>query len=537
MYAGTKGGLTIISPPSLSQEKKWGFESLGSEQGFSKVTGSWESDMITNDGRFLWGDAGITSLGDNKPFTPSPGTVVAGINIFNRHQYFSNQPWSSLNEKDTLHENNPDTFYVKGQLPSNIEFLKQNNIQYDSVSGPYNMPVNLSLPHYQNYLQFHFAQVHGDEQDTTWYQYILEGINKKWTRTSNPYSESYLSLNPGDYTFKVSSLYKGTWNKPIEFKFTIMPPWWQTWWAYTLFALGTLVIIGLIVHYRSRMLKAENILLEKKVAQRTNELKKSLEELKTTQVQLIQSEKMASLGELTAGIAHEIQNPLNFVNNFSEVNNELIEELENELKNNNTNEAILIAKDIKENEQKINHHGKRADAIVKSMLQHSRASTGTKESTDINALCDEYLRLSYHGLRAKDKTFNADFKTDFDQSIGKINIIPQDIGRVLLNLYNNAFYAVNEKKKQQGENYESVVTVNTKKINDKVEIRVTDNGNGIPQKVIDKIFQPFFTTKPTGLGTGLGLSLSYDIIKAHGGEIKVESKEGKGSEFVILLPA
>jgi len=252
---------------------------------------------------------------------------------------------------------------------------------------------------------------------------------------------------------------------------------------------------------------------------------------------------MASLGELTAGIAHEIQNPLNFVNNFSEVNTELIEELKTELLANNKEEALLIADDIKDNEQKIIHHGKRADSIVKGMLQHSRASTGKKDLTDINALVDECIRLSYHGMRAKDKGFNAAIKMDFDESlsadeagIGKINIVPQDISRVLINLLNNAFYAVDEKKRQMNGMYEPAVSVCTKKLDGKVEIQVKDNGNGIPQNIVDKIFQPFFTTKPTGQGTGLGLSLSYDIIKAHRGEIKVESKEGEGSEFIIQLP-
>ncbi len=261
-----------------------------------------------------------------------------------------------------------------------------------------------------------------------------------------------------------------------------------------------------------------------------------MKELKATQAQLIQSEKMASLGELTAGIAHEIQNPLNFVNNFSEVNKEMIDELQAELKSGNTEEAIVISNDIKDNEEKINHHGKRADTIVKGMLQHSRANTGKKEPTDINALADEYLRLSYHGLRAKDKNFNADFKTDFDESIGKIHVVPQDVGRVLLNLFNNSFYAVNEKKKLSEISYKPSVSVQTKRLNDKVEIIVSDNGNGIPKHIVDKIFQPFFTTKPTGQGTGLGLSLSYDIIKAHGGELRVQSKEGEGAEFIIKLP-
>ena len=264
-------------------------------------------------------------------------------------------------------------------------------------------------------------------------------------------------------------------------------------------------------------------------------------ELTSTQSQLIQSEKMASLGELTAGIAHEIQNPLNFVNNFSEVNAELIDELNQELDKGNFEEAIAIAKDIKENEEKIKHHGKRAEGIVKGMLQHSRSSSGLKEPTNINALADEYLRLAYHGLRAKDKSFNAKMETDFDESIGSIKVVSQDIGRVILNLITNAFYAVTEKKKAStgsadNNSYEPTVSVSTKKSDDKVLISVKDNGNGIPQKVLDKIFQPFFTTKPTGQGTGLGLSLSYDIVKAHGGELKVETKEGEGSEFIIELP-
>ncbi|MGZ3901915.1 MAG: tetratricopeptide repeat-containing sensor histidine kinase, partial [Bacteroidia bacterium] len=281
----------------------------------------------------------------------------------------------------------------------------------------------------------------------------------------------------------------------------------------------------------------ELIVLNEEIKTQKLKVEATLAELKSAQAQLIQSEKMASLGELTAGIAHEIQNPLNFVNNFSEVNAELIDELTNELNTGNKEEAISIAKDIKENEEKINHHGKRADAIVKGMLQHSRSSSGQKELTDINALAEEYLRLAYHGLRAKDKSFNATMKTDYDESIGNINIIPQDIGRVILNLITNAFYVVDEKKKQQPEGYEPTVSVSTKKLNarpddpvgrDKIEIRVADNGNGIPQKVLDKIFQPFFTTKPTGQGPGLGLSLSYDIIKAHGGEIKVETIAGEG---------
>ncbi len=262
----------------------------------------------------------------------------------------------------------------------------------------------------------------------------------------------------------------------------------------------------------------------------------TLTDLRSAQSQLIQSEKMASLGELTAGIAHEIQNPLNFVNNFSEVSNELLVEMKGEIEKGNVEEVKVIAEDVIQNLEKILHHGKRADGIVKGMLQHSRSSSGQKESTNINALADEYLRLAYHGLRAKDKSFNAKFETRFDANIEKVNVVPQDIGRVILNLITNAFYVVTERKKISSVDYEPQVIVSTRKQNRQVEISVIDNGSGIPDSVIDKIFQPFFTTKPTGQGTGLGLSLSYDIVKAHGGEINIESKEGEGSTFTIKLP-
>ncbi|MEO7524332.1 MAG: ATP-binding protein, partial [Ferruginibacter sp.] len=296
---------------------------------------------------------------------------------------------------------------------------------------------------------------------------------------------------------------------------------------------------------KQQILALQNETLDRQVTQRTEALSQSLKELKDTQAQLIQREKMASLGELTAGIAHEIENPLNFVNNFSEVSVELIKEMVEEAEKGNTAEVKAIVDDIIQNLEKINHHGKRADAIVKGMLQHSRSSNGTKEPTDINVLCDDYLRLSYHGLRAKDKSFNATIETNFDNSIGKINIIPQDIGRVIMNLLTNAFYAVNEKNKacqaelvEAGFKYEPTVSIITKKTNGKIEITVTDNGNGIPQNIIDKIFQPFFTTKPTGQGTGLGLSLSYDIItKSHSGELIVNTYERTGTSFTILLPS
>ncbi len=314
-----------------------------------------------------------------------------------------------------------------------------------------------------------------------------------------------------------------------------------------LIIIGSAVLMMAIILFfiirNNRKHKRMNLVLQ---AQKL-EISNSLKILQSTQAQLIQSEKMASLGELTAGIAHEIQNPLNFVNNFSEVSQELIDEMKVELNKGNYTDAEQIAADVKDNLNKIHHHGKRADAIVKGMLQHSRTSSGKKEPTDINALCDEYLRLAYHGLRAKDKSFNAKFETKLDPLVGVLDIIPQDIGRVLLNLINNAFYATDERKKKGEDHYEPMVIVETKKLNDKISITVTDNGTGIPEAIKEKIFQPFFTTKPTGQGTGLGLSLSYDIItKGHSGELRCETKylsdhthasiDHTGTTFIILLP-
>jgi two-component system, NtrC family, sensor kinase len=297
-------------------------------------------------------------------------------------------------------------------------------------------------------------------------------------------------------------------------------------------ALIFFLFIAIIQWLNNSQKKKANLVLH----QQKQKVEFTLQELKSTQAQLIQSEKMASLGELTAGIAHEIQNPLNFMNNFSDVNKELIEEMKQELLVGNITEATTIANNIQQNEDKINHHGRRADAIVKGMLQHSRTDTGQKEFTDLNALADEYIRLAYHGFRSKDKSFNASIKTDFDKNIGKINIVPQDIGRVLLNLYNNAFYALAEKKKNLGELFEPVLSVATKKINNGIEMSIKDNGNGIPPKILEKIFQPFFTTKPTGQGTGLGLSLSFDIVRTLGGELVAKSREGEGAEFVVHIP-
>jgi len=298
---------------------------------------------------------------------------------------------------------------------------------------------------------------------------------------------------------------------------------------------------------QQRALMQENMKLEDRVKDRTLELsaqkenlQNALTELKASQLQLVQKEKMASLGEVASGIAHEIQNPLNFINNFAEINSELLVEMKELIAKANFSgiekeEIDTLTDDVTQNMLKINQHGRRADSIVKNLLQHARSNSSDAELTDINFLADEYLKLSYHGFRARDSLFNVNIKTTFDPAIEKINIVPQDIGRVLMNIYNNAFYSVKEKHNKNISGYQPAITIVTKKEDDKVKIVTRDNGLGVPKKYLDKIFQPFFTTKPTGVGTGLGLSLSYEIIKAHQGEIKVDSTEGEFAEFTIEL--
>jgi signal transduction histidine kinase len=405
-----------------------------------------------------------------------------------------------------------DYYFQSGKKDSAFPYIK------DALTAAKNLDVpELLLRSYKGFN--HYYQLEGNNDSTVKYQALIIQINDSLFNSKQAQEFQNIDFNEQQ---RLSEIEDAKITERVKYRM---------WGLIT--GLAVFLFIAIVLYRNSLQRKKANILL----SQQKNELETTLATLKTTQNQLVQSEKMASLGELTAGIAHEIQNPLNFVNNFSEVNAELIDELKTELEQGNKQQAIEIANDVKENEEKIIFHGKRADAIVKSMLQHSRSSARKKELTDINVLAEEYLRLAYHGMKAKDKSFNVDIKSELDNTIEKINVIQQDIGRVILNLITNAFYVVTEKKQQQVDNYEPIVTVSTRKAGDKVEISVTDNGNGIPQKVLDKIFQPFFTTKPTGQGTGLGLSLSYDIItKGHGGEIKVETKEGEGTVFIISIP-
>ena len=549
VYIGSVNGLIQVTPPS-DQNTPWDFFRYAEAQGFPSNDYKRNAGLLRNNGQLWFGTSPRNKLTiltqDPLTDTTTCSVSITGLRILDENPSFeSNAAFLPYFEtEDTLLSGVGKQVFTKNTLPPDSGYVFKNNFQWDSLSLPYRIPLGLKLPYNQNSLKFSYTNLSVLNRDKIAYRYILQGADNFWVYNKDiSTSKTYFNLSPGMYTFKVESkINNGTWSKPAEFSFTILPPWWQTWWAYGIYSL--LFICGVLI--ADRFQKQRLIRIERRKAQarelaQAKEIEKAYHELKTTQSQLIQSEKMASLGELTAGIAHEIQNPLNFVNNFSEVNLELIGEAEQEFEEGNHTEVKSILNDIRENEKKIGVHGKRADAIVKGMLQHSRSNSGQKESTNLNELADEYLRLAFHGLRAKDKSFNADFRLEADESLPKIKVVAQDIGRVLLNLINNAFYAVDQRSKTSSgmgdqENYKPLVTVRTKKLDGKIEISVSDNGNGIPDEVKGKIFQPFFTTKPTGQGTGLGLSMSYDIItKGHGGSLEVETKEGIGTEFIINL--
>ncbi|MCB2219043.1 MAG: hypothetical protein KQI35_01520 [Bacteroidetes bacterium] len=491
------------------------------------------------------GNIWVSSMRGLSRLNPENGNITnfqfpIGNVISTNPLFIDSEGWLQFVIEDGLITFDPEKLTVNAVPPITvIESVSYRNYKNrDTIVFAEGNP-ELKLRYNENKLSFQYVGLHYANAESNQYAYKLEGYDTEWIEAGTQRSATYTNLSPGNYTFVVkASNSDGIWSEASSgFSITIAPPWWQTTIAYVIY--GLIFIAGVFIIdriQRKRLREKEQAQAREKELQQAKEIEKAYHELKTTQQQLVHSEKMASLGELTAGIAHEIQNPLNFVNNFSEVSTDLIEELKEELQKGETEEVNAIAGDLMQNLKKISHHGKRASNIVKSMLEHSRTGSGEKQPTDLNALTDEYLRLAYHGLRAKDKSFNADFKLKSDPNLPHVNVVPQDIGRVLLNLINNAFYTVDKKAKQENRDFKPMVIVGTKKTADKVEIRVADNGDGIPDEIKDKIFQPFFTTKPTGQGTGLGLSMSYDIItKGHGGDLKVETIAGEGTEFIIQL--
>ena len=442
-----------------------------------------------------------------------------------------------FNPNDITKNSTPPKVFITDFKIGDISLFVNNDSLTKNVP---NKKENIVLQFNQNNLSINYIGIHYANPANNKFAYKLENYDDSWREVGNIRMAYYYNLPPGDYTFRVKAANSnGVWNETgASISFSITPPWWRTWWAYAIYGLLFIVVIFSIDRFqRKRLLEIQRVKAKEIELAQAKEIEKAYHKLKETQSQLIQSEKMASLGELTAGIAHEIQNPLNFINNFSDVSNELIDEMKDEFKKGDINQGFAIADDISKNLEKINYHGKRADGIVKGMLQHSRVGNNVKEPTNINALADEYLRLAYHGLRAKDKSFNAELETHFEINLPKINVIPQDVGRVLLNLFTNAFYATHQKQKTANGEYKPCVSVTTAQKNEIVEIIVKDNGMGIPDAIKDKIMQPFFTTKPTGEGTGLGLSLSYDIIvKSHGGTIIIDSIENEYTIFTIRLP-
>jgi signal transduction histidine kinase/ligand-binding sensor domain-containing protein len=508
-------------------------------------------DLASNQG-ILFGDDWVPKAGrftGGELISLSSGEIIFAT----RASVIRFQPEDFMRRQLTIDK----PFIEKLIINDKIQHVTLNKRLYESFRGS----SSIRLSHDQKDLRFQIGfinfQSHQNEQAIS---YKLENYDKDWRYTTSGSLIDYYRVPPGSYVFSIMATDAfGNWGTK-NLNIFIAKPWYQTWWAYIIYTVLFLTAIRVFTRWREKRFQQEKETLQLKVEERTSELKKSLEELKSTQAQLIQSEKMASLGELTAGIAHEIQNPLNFVNNFSEVSAELLDEVKETrtksraLRQSSGTEATKeeeledeILEDIKQNLEKINHHGKRADAIVKGMLEHSRTGSGEKELTDINNLASEYLNLAYQSFKSKNEGVDIKLITDLDPTIPKIELVRADIGKVLLNILNNAFYAVTSKFDVRNSKFDiplnhPTIGITTKNLGDKpnsyqVEISISDNGPGIPDAIKDKIFQPFFTTKPTGQGTGLGLSLSYDIVKAHGGGLRVDSSDGMGAEFIIQLPA
>jgi ligand-binding sensor domain-containing protein/signal transduction histidine kinase len=542
LYIGTTKGLTQISPIPASSEggEVFPIQVFGTQDGLKGLDFFRNSAFIDSKNRAWWGSG--------------KGLTMLDLNKFN----LSTQIPQPLLKQLDINEQFLDYRNISDSLG--------NEISFKSVQNNENYPLNLELPYHKNHLTFHFAAIDWKAPHKIRYSHRMLGLNDNWSNPTREAKADYRNLPYGTYTFQVRAIGESeVWSEPFDYTFTINPPWWHTWWAYTLYGLIFLAALRSFSLWREQKMRKEKEQLQQKVEERTGELKKkseelehSLEDLKSTQSQLIQQEKLASLGQLTAGIAHEIKNPLNFVNNFSEVSIEMIDEIREELalfgteipasplgsatpsnaNSNSLHQTIPeILDDIEANLRKIHEHGTRADGIVKSMLLHSRGGSGKMEPTDLNALVREYVNLAFHGMRAGKDPINVDIQMELDDSVGEIPLIAEDFSRVILNLCNNAFDAMRQKgeeKRDKGQEFAAKLSVRTMRDGDKVTIEIEDNGPGIPDAIKDKILQPFFTTKKGTDGTGLGLSITNDIIKAHGGELQIDS-EPASTVFCIRL--
>ncbi|NVJ85452.1 MAG: hypothetical protein HWE15_04060 [Algoriphagus sp.] len=560
---GTNQGITRLEYLPNEKPQLQNFEIFNSETGFPvKDLTDGQNGMLLDSKGLIWAGTGsvktgLVKMNPDRIFPDSTPPIVQIKQIRLNEEVI---PWHLLAESEgsETFSSITDQLITLGKRLTAAEKQaikeKFESVKMDGVSPFIPIPVNLELPYRNNQINIEFSTNELAKPFLVEYQHILEGYEADWSPILRRTSATFGNIQEGDYTFRLRARYAGNnfdqpseWSEIATFSFTVLPPWYRSWWAYTLYGILFLSLIyPLHLFQRNRLLKAERektkereLAHAKEIEKAYKELNQTHENLKATQSQLIQAEKMASLGELTAGIAHEIQNPLNFVKNFSEVSHELMDEMNEEIQSGDYEEAKTLAQEIQDNLDRITLHSQRADAIVKAMLQHSKASVGNKEATDINALADECIRLSYHGVRAKEPDFKAEYLKELEPNLPEPEVIRKEIGRILINICNNAFYAVQEKAKETTDpNYIPQVKISTHKTKKGIEIKITDNGTGIPSDIIGKIFQPFFTTKPTGFGTGLGLSLSYDTIKSYQGELTAESKTGSDSytTFTIFLP-
>lgn len=560
---GTNQGLAIFDFDPKADNPLQNLNIFNSETGYpvKDLTDGENALLLDRDG-ILWAGTGSVKnglvrfdLSQNESNQSQPKLLLKQIRL--NEEII---PWQSLQNAEKVSPEllaTDQLITIKRRLnPSEESNLSRRfkGVSFESVDGFFPIPQKLVLPYRHNQINIEYGTDELSKPDLIEYQYRLNGYESEWGPVLRRTSATFGNIQEGSYKFEVRARIKGPiedqsgeWTEPISFSFTVLPPWYRSWWAYTIYTILFLSLIyPLHLYQRNRVLKAEREKAKERELAHAREIEKAYkdlesahENLKSTQSQLIQAEKMASLGELTAGIAHEIQNPLNFVKNFSEVSHELVEEMYEVIESGDFEEAKIIAKDVKENMDRIATHSMRADAIVKAMLQHSKASMGTKEPVDINMVADESIRLSYHGIRAKEKDFKGEYYKELSEKLPQPEVIRQEISRILINMCNNSFYAAQEKAKQSTDpDFIPKVKISTHKVKKGIEIKISDNGTGIPQDIIGKIFQPFFTTKPTGLGTGLGLSLSYDTIKSYQGEISVESQTGENSSttFTIFLP-